>query len=1121
MGNSLLTSVSTRLVSGHLTVLLDTLREARQIDCLLKPSVVGYILTPLMIVLRRNPGTAIPDQILEKLLLILAIVCESWWWTCQPAEWEQMFMLCGSILGGVGDQGKEKARDEETKTAAARTLQSLLYPRVPGISPQLQELRVERLRVLRLHVQNDTFIPILGQTFDWVLSYATSPDVSLRSAALDIIDILGEHYLPEYLVPSVLPGTVSTLSKVALGTPSGKGWASGESVRVALHIIEVFVVRAVGDDICFKEGAIRRVSDIEDLGSLETNSSGQPGQAHGSTRPRMTVRSTSWLNATSSQLHIALNTLTTIVSHPNPVALHALSQLSASILINTAHTLPSSQPLLLSFLLSMSMSSYERVARHAQLSLRRLLSPSSPAHRPLLQALAQITQGHLSSLPRFLMSGSDAKVRHSAELVTAGCRLTNEFSPSEGEDAAPPVFAVGQAIAKLLGPTGGIEKWGWSLLSALEFSPPAVTETNVSAAQITLEHDPNGQSTVHFPTLVLRWISTGDTQETIANMLRGLGSAAGHHGLFAVEWFVGVDRDRRSARAVSALWCAGRLLEGACSISLNGESSGKTINDHFVRAARATVRNIAGFWDSSEDVDMIPRSSDTEELLNTGDNRVIHEHITGLVTVRAPHELDGRIPGVPTRAPLKADHSLAHRAATLQLLAVAAGILQSRFTPMLMYTIYPLLHSIVSSSSFLSQTGLATLQYIASNASYASPANLLLSNFDYALDAVSRHLTRRLLDIDASRALVLLVKLVGRDVVHKASDVVETCFDRLDEFHGYEIVVDGLIDVLNEVVKAVDVEDGGSPKEDEPEFAAFVPSEDAARFRSLFDWLRRRSDLPDVDDTDFGSAPHEAWGKADKEAQNAPEGAASTLDTNGEPSGTATQLLTKQIVSRSTFFLTHHSPSIRAKILAVLSTSVPVLPASAVMPSIHRAWPFILNRLADPEPFVVSAAAVLVETLVVHHGDFMFRRIWDDVWPRFRTMLHNLESSDHQKSVITRRRLNPGRISAESAYTTFHRLHRAILRIMCLTARHVQAQDSSTWEVLVMMRRFLGVRAHDELQQHARDLYIAFGKMNEDAVWLALSASEGVVTGEMSFLEAPEWDIHANVQIIMTQLESV
>ncbi len=111
-------------------------------------------------------------------------------------------------------------------------------------------------------------------------------------------------------------------------------------------------------------------------------------------------------------------------------------------------------------------------------------------------------------------------------------------------------------------------------------------------------------------------------------------------------------------------------------------------------------------------------------------------------------------------------------------------------------------------------------------------------------------------------------------------------------------------------------------------------------------------------------------------------------------------------------FLTHDSPVIRARILNLLASSVPVLPASALLSSIHHAWPFILNRLGDQETFVVSAAAGLIEALSRNVGDYMFRKIWDDVLAQIRSMLRELEGGEKSNALM---RNNKGGVGPESA----------------------------------------------------------------------------------------------------------
>lgn len=528
-----------------------------------------------------------------------------------------------------------------------------------------------------------------------------------------------------------------------------------------------------------------------------------------------------------------------------------------------------------------------------------------------------------------------------------------------------------------------------------------------------------------------------------------------------------------------------------------------------------------------------PKDAKTEdEKLAEDDSLPLVEFSKGLTPLKTELNFKAK----PKPADSNPDHSYAlHKSFSLQLLCVSAAILRSRFANLLMHTVYPLLRSFVSESHHLATTALSSLQFITNCTGYASPSNLLLSNFDYALDAVSRRLTRGWLDVEATKVLVVLVRLVGRDVVQRAGDVVEECFDRLDDFHGYSTIVEGVIEALLEVVKIVEME--GPAKRSEM-YSAPVDEEsqirDCQRLELLFDWIERRREEREEESKE-ARVPHprEAWGKGKGKEPDAEDEDDSYQETQREgddpfadPPLTPTQALTRQIVIRSLYFLTHGSPPIRVRILALLSSSVPVLTESALLPSIHKAWPFILNRLGDSETYVVSAAAGLVEALATNVGSFMTARIWDDIWPRFRKMLQSLDEAD-RTSALARRNAFNSYAGTESAYTHSHRLYRSMLRTMTAAAKGgVQIHDAKTWEVLVSFRRFLQREAHEELQRYAVELYIAFGVNNEDTVWLILQSTIGPSDARhdgmfLQHLRESRWDIRNNLEAIFSRLSQI
>lgn len=1107
MGMSRLTSNSYKKTVGLLDNLAQLLNGIP--SEYLSQNLISYIFLPLSSLLQRNPSSQIPDQILEKILRILALLVESWWWTCDIKVWEQIFMLCGAVVGGVKTKDtKENSRDDETKEAAASCLYALLHPRTSNEALERHlsaDQPKERLSELQFHAQTSTFIPVIGQSLDSLLTSSASRHLPLQRISLDIIAHLIELYLPDPMLPSILPGVVSTMTKICVGVTQGKGWTNGDTVIRALLVIQAVIIKAVNDEICIKCGALRAVRDLDDLANFN-----DPPQATSTENPSAygTVRTESWLRGTRTQLHIAINSLTPLLSHSNAAVLRSLTDFSEKLIEATPLALPQTHPLLLSFLLSLSLSDYTSVSSKARQSLLTLLSQPS---RPSLQQILMDNLGsNLSALPRLLSTQTDAKILHSAGLIEAVCKLTLE------NDSYPGLAIVAKGVGKLLGPTGGIEKWGWSLLTVLELIEPPIVVTRHSSAQLMLEDDSQAQQATVFPELRFKNVQSSETRSALVNMLHALGAASGDAGLFAVEWFFRTGCSATSATSVTALWCACRLLEGITSVSLfdgpNDVSSRAPFSRRLEKQNKLFARSIAEIWNQS---DPLPR-----EIADASENHDISslvQHQSGLVPL---HETLKIISPTKSSRTTQRNQPIIHRALCLQILAISAGFLKERFSLLFIHTLYPVLHSLVSPISFLSASALSTLNFIAVATSFASPANLLLSNFDYILDSVSRRLTHRWLDLDATKVLGILVRLVGADIVEQAGDIVEECFDRLDEFHGYGVIVDGLVEVLNEVLKAIELEEKASKTHTANNPQTCIETR-RAKVDDFLAFLAKRNDDPvtDNDNADYGPAPREPWGKKKVEDEESPEAESEQLKSvpsSDEPPLTTTQSLTKQIIARSMYFLTHDSPVIRAKILTLLTLAVPILSESSLLPSIHSAWPFILNRMDDSETFVVSTAAGLVEALAEHVGDFMFRRIWDDIWPRFRSMLSLLEKGE-ATNALSRREGN--RIRTESAYTHSHRLYRSLMKTMTVALKGVYQHEPSFWEVIVAFRRFLSSHAHEELQRYAVNLYMQASKQNPDAVWFLLTSTAYDTELAMAFLKEPKWEIEKNAIIILQSLE--
>jgi hypothetical protein len=115
---------------------------------------------------------------------------------------------------------------------------------------------------------------------------------------------------------------------------------------------------------------------------------------------------------------------------------------------------------------------------------------------------------------------------------------------------------------------------------------------------------------------------------------RGNHHASGNNCLYAIEWFASTGRTSESHTAVTALWCAGRLLEGVSGTYLDSEDQPlQRVTMHSKRLERFTwglARDIAELWtiEPAETANSPSDSLDDDSLPQT-------EFTKGLTIIRA------------------------------------------------------------------------------------------------------------------------------------------------------------------------------------------------------------------------------------------------------------------------------------------------------------------------------------------------------------------------------------------------------------------------------------------------------------------------------------------------------
>ncbi|GAA5852736.1 hypothetical protein JCM8547_002609 [Rhodosporidiobolus lusitaniae] len=1028
-------------------------------------------------------------------------------------------------------------------------------------------------------------VPILFHTLTTLLSLASDPTslLELQLSSLAALRTLLFIYLarpspsssipsgapgagPSPLLATALPGTASTLSCIALSKPKSSVEAETSTRRQAsavvvsaLEILSQLLVEAVGDAVTAK---LRGNSDADELtgATLEELVSQQlafspsisgtanlddPSSETSAPPPAAptgpTLPTPSWLRFTLTSISTLLSAVSPLATHPSADVRTALVSLLASLLASAILTLSQHpQPNLLShpveLLLALSSDSWPSVFSPARSALVAALARTKGG---AVELITQIAQRKLMELPRALRRADEAAVQQGSAVVRAAL----EVLPPGGEGG---------------GMLQGVEKLSWGLLRTLEIERIAgagqeggaegvggrmalawIMGSNGAAGR---EGSTAGRTTA-FPPVWLR----GVEEETTVESLEALWAALGKAAMLAeqegelVDLLVGTALGPRrvESSAESALW----VLDGV----LRGMSGGGAARKALRKTLRRTVKGVLGLLEELE-VEEEPEgeeqvkpstaaSSRTDLIAAAGDDDPSVTLIELKKGVVETPSLDKYSPAVAafTSRENRASHILLLTAFSLRLLSTTATLLSTSFQPFLMQALYHVLaHFSPTTHPFLRAHAEHTLSLISEATGHASPQDLVLSNVDYVVNSVSQRLSVCRLEPTAPLVLVEMIRLVGKPIVPMVQDLVDDVFEALDDYHGYDEVTVGLWAVLDALLKVMEEdlpERMDKPKKD---VVKADPAEDFAAFEN---WVAQRRTEPEKEDDEDnfeeinpqrpfgpGKGKEKERGSVAGETEEGDDPNAMPPDSDDQViPPTRPQVITAQILSKALYFLSHSSPFLRARVLSLIASAVPLLSlpnlnaadpkatrSSDLLPVIHRAWPFILNRLSpSEEPYVLVEAAGLVEALASHVGEFMSRRILEDVWPRFRTLHEKQEKADATSALSG---------SSATKYSTSHRLYRSILRTLLYVAKDVPLKEAVLWEQAVLLRRFLSVKVDPELQSTAMKLYEALGEVNPDAVWLVLAATVGAEEGMAKYLRMEGVEFGTNVERLLAGL---
>lgn len=875
--------------------------------------------------------------------------------------------------------------------------------------------------------------------------------------------------------------------------------------------------------------------------SMETPASSEPGH------------SKAWLKATASQLQRAfLSILPILRLHSNAEVRKALAELAYVQLDHCFQSLtPIMARLLLEELLVSSRDTWEQVSEPASRDLRKLLGQShAVSHRadsPCRKLLSDIAKESITSLSHSIFTNGlahESTLQRQLNLIIASLQCGVSLNAKQLKIER---WSLNLLRAVEFAPIASTSR---ASLNNDETSP--WTRTNSSslllmdyadqpaAGQRMVQHiddrldDPSKKRLPPFPDLRLANVAPGLSTTLLQEILQSLHLLSGTSEI--LEHFLGIAGFADTGMPIGgtstvagALWVVQQIMDGL--------AKHESVNSNGRRRVISEVPAIAISWLNRDDLEELEdnlRTVESEGRMDGQETQMEADDmgpaeiqsgsltLSGLLVSNASQAIEK-----PSKMTRKPSFALQVHCMSLRLLAVSAQLLQQDFQKHMMYVLYPLLRALCPSSEsgigILQAHAYCALHRISVHMGYETPSKMLVSNVDYILNSISAHLrgtttlSSGALDPLAPSVLVSVIELAGQDILPYLGDAVDEIFDALDRWHAYDLLVSELLRVLDRLVNVCQVETSASTSNgthgraiDEVQKMQPNPEKDLDNFEQWFktrhdDRLRFKSEtqgnikgkisqLPELN-------PKQPFAELTKETEEEDPEEEDTMPTDApeteekEVPLTKSQTLVLAILRKSLYFLSHSSAFLRARVLSLITSSIPILAdrTSDFLPEIHRFWPYLLARLDDgferSPAFVLLEVMRLLVALMKYRGDFMNKRILKDVMPRLRTL-------------VSRHNFQP---TTKNQFTNEYRTLRAVIELVTVALRDVPGvSGQDLWTIAVLFRPFLSASVDPDLRKEASALYEALGQLDPDLVWLALASGLGQVA-DLSALRLSGW----------------
>ena len=283
-------------------------------------------------------------------------------------------------------------------------------------------------------------------------------------------------------------------------------------------------------------------------------------------------------------------------------------------------------------------------------------------------------------------------------------------------------------------------------------------------------------------------------------------------------------------------------------------------------------------------------------------------------------------------------------ALALEAIAFHASQAGDTFRTELVDVLYPIVHLAGSRNPYLREHAVTCLNVLAKSCGYTDAKDLLVSNVDYLVNAVSIKINSFDIAPQAPQVLMMMVKLCGPTLLPFLDDLVDGIFHAIECFHEYTKLTTLLFNVLGAIidegvkVSPLKQSDATRPSHYKKPIQPANIASVLAMIEAKTSKVRHGSSSDDIENM---MNPNQEQPSAPNSTPPAPKSAPKPHPT------TRTYALLHRIAHQTQHHLPSASPALRTALLNVLRTALPHLAAydDAYLPLVHTLWPVLVLSL--------------------------------------------------------------------------------------------------------------------------------------------------------------------------------